>query len=193
MKKLLLAFVVLVGFSTIAKAQTTFGLKGGVSFANAKYTETGISETYKSIVTPNIGLTVDFKGGEKFDIESGLFFNGYGGKYSDAEFTSQINLNYLSIPLLGKLKLGSGFSIYAGPQFSFLLSADSKEDGETTSIKDQVKSSAFWAIVGLSFDATENFYLYGEYHAGLTNLEKESLNESKWNANAVSIGLGYKF
>ena len=128
-KKILLAALVVISTNYIS-AQAKIGLKGGLGFANAKYTSGTYSETYNSIVTPNFGLTLDFKGSESFNIQSGLMYNGMGGKYSYDGGSTRTHLNYLSIPLLAKFKFGEGFHGYAGPQLSFLLSAKYKdEDG----------------------------------------------------------------
>ena len=126
MKKSLLVIALIVGISTIASAQAKFGLKGGISIANAETTFGNVTEKFNSIVTPNFGLTVDFKGTEKFNLQSGLLYSGYGGKFSSDGETATNNINALSIPLLAKLQLGGGFYGYAGPQLSFVISAKSK-------------------------------------------------------------------
>lgn len=164
-----------------------------MGFANAKYTSGTYSETYNSIVTPNFGLTLDFKGSESFNIQSGLMYNGMGGKYSYDGGSTRTHLNYLSIPLLAKFKFGEGFHGYAGPQLSFLLSAKYKDEDGTTDIKSELKGSGVFGLFGLGYSLNDKFGLYGEYSAGISNLAKESTGDDKWRANAFSFGINLNF
>ena len=191
-KKILLAALVVISTNYIS-AQAKIGLKGGLGFANAKYTSGTYSETYNSIVTPNFGLTLDFKGSESFNIQSGLMYNGMGGKYSYDGGSTRTHLNYLSIPLLAKFKFGEGFHGYAGPQLSFLLSAKYKYDGGTDDYKDELKGSGVFGLFGLGYSLNDKFGLYGEYSAGISNLAKESTGDDKWRANAFSFGINLNF
>jgi len=191
-KKILLAALVVISTNYIS-AQAKIGLKGGLGFANAKYTSGTYSETYNSIVTPNFGLTLDFKGSESFNIQSGLMYNGMGGKYSYDGGSTRTHLNYLSIPLLAKFKFGEGFHGYAGPQLSFLLSAKYKDEYGTTDIKSELKGSGVFGLFGLGYSLNDKFGLYGEYSAGISNLAKESTGDDKWRATAFSFGINLNF
>jgi len=191
-KKILLAALVVISTNYIS-AQTKIGLKGGLGFANAKYTYGTSTTTYNSIVTPNFGLTLDFKGSESFNIQSGLMYNGMGGKYSYDGGSTRTHLNYLSIPLLAKFKFGEGFHGYAGPQLSFLLSAKYKDEDGTTDIKSELKGSGVFGLFGLGYSLNDKFGLYGEYSAGISNLAKESTGDDKWRANAFSFGINLNF
>jgi len=191
-KKILLAALVVISTNYIS-AQAKIGLKGGLGFANAKYTYGTSTTTYNSIVTPNFGLTLDFKGSESFNIQSGLMYNGMGGKYSYDGGSTRTHLNYLSIPLLAKFKFGEGFHGYAGPQLSFLLSAKYKDEDGTTDIKSELKGSGVFGLFGLGYSLNDKFGLYGEYSAGISNLAKESTGDDKWRANAFSFGINLNF
>ncbi len=183
-------FVAVLAITAIgASAQAKIGLKGGLSFANAKFVAGTSTETLNSIVTPNFGLTVDFPGSNSFNIQSGLSFNGMGGKLTEGTNTWKTNLNYLSIPVLAKFAIGSGFSGYAGPQLSFLLSAKDKYAGGTDDIKDEVKGSSIFGIFGLNYSLNDKVSFFGEYNAGISNLSKSTTNGEKTSANAFSIGV----
>ena len=186
-KKILLVAAIAISTNYVS-AQTKIGLKGGLAFANAKYTSGTYSETYNTIVTPNFGFTLDFKGSESFNIQSGLLYNGMGGSMTDDGYTSKVHLNYLSIPVLAKFKLGSGFHGYAGPQLSFLLSAKYKDDDGTSNVED-VRGSGVFGLFGLGYSLNDKFGFYGEYSAGLSNISKESSGGEKWRANAFSFGV----
>jgi hypothetical protein len=112
-----------------------------------------------------------------------------GGKYSEDDYSSTINVNYLSIPVLAKFKLGSGFHGYAGPQLSFLLSAKDKYSGGSDDLKDILKGSGVFGLFGLGYSLNDKFGFYGEYSAGLSNIAKESSDGDKWRLNAFSFGI----
>jgi hypothetical protein len=188
-KKIL--FVATLAITAIgASAQAKIGLKGGLSFANAKFTAGTSTQTLNSIVTPNLGLTVDFPGSKSFNIQSGLSFTGMGGKLSSGNNSWTTNLSYLSIPVLAKFQLGSGFHGYAGPQLSFLLSAKEKYAGGTQDIKNEVKGSSVFALFGLGYSLNNKINFFGEYNAGISNLSKITTNGEKTSANAFSFGVG---
>ena len=190
-KIIFVAAFAIVAIST--SAQVKFGLKGGVSFANAKRVDGNTSTTLNSIITPDIGLTIDFPGSKSFNIQSGLFYNGMGGKMTIENIEASINIGFLSIPVLAKFELGSGFHGYAGPQLSFVLSAQSKADRLSLDFKDMIKATGVFGVFGLGFNVSQKVNIFGEYVAGISNLAKVSENGGKTTTNAFSIGLGFKF
>ena len=199
MKKILLAVIILVGLSTTLSAQAKFGLKGGISIANAKMVSGNVTTTYNSIVSPQFGVTVDFKGSDKFNVQSGLLYNGFGGKSSESSETNTTTIGALSVPVLAKFQLGSGFYGYAGPQISFVLSAKDKWAYGSTSgeedMKDQVKSTLFHGVLGLGYKIQDHFGVFGEYQAGLSNVDNSTENSgnTKINVHALTFGLSYTF
>lgn len=176
-----------------ASAQAKFGLKGGISFANAKQVSGNTTETYNSLVTPTGGFTIDFPGSKSFHIQSGLIYNGMGGKMSEQGIDFSMNLGYLSIPVLAKFELGSGFQGYVGPQLSFLMSATAKAAGMSEDMKDQVKGTGMFGVFGLGYKVSDKVNVFGEYVAGFSNLSKITENNTKTTTDAFSIGLGFNF
>ncbi len=173
-----------------ASAQTKIGLKGSISFPTVKQSEGTSSSTSSSIVTPNIGLTIDFPGSKSFNIQSGLLYNAMGGKLTDGNWNTTVNFGFLSIPVLAKFELGSGFHGYAGPQLSFLLYANEKNNHGTIDTKEEFKGSHLFGIFGLGYNLSKKVNIFGEYFAGISNLTKETRNGYKCTTNAFSIGFG---
>jgi hypothetical protein len=189
MKKVVMMFAAVI-FTMTVSAQVKVGFKGGLSFANGVFSEGTSSETYSTLTRTNFGITLDFPSSGSVSIQSGLMFNGMGAKFVEGNETVKLPLNYLSVPVLAKLKFGSGFYGYAGPQLSLLLSAKVKYDGGTEDFKNEMKGSSLFGIFGLGYSVSEKFSLHADYAAGLTDLSKVSTNGSKWTANAFSIGVG---
>jgi len=142
MKKLFIAAALLLSSSAIF-AQTKFGIKGGVNFANMTLKEDGSSATYSPSSQTSFHITglADIKVNETFSFQPGLSLSGKGfsNKYStdysfvgfdySASYENHTNVYYLEIPLnaVAKLQAGSGkFLIGAGPYTSFGLSGKTK-------------------------------------------------------------------
>ena len=72
----------------------------------------------------------------------------------DNDYTGTIKLSYLNIPLMAKYYVAEGFSLEAGPQIGFLLSAkDDYNDwryGEDD-IKEDVKGTDFGVNLGVGY------------------------------------------
>ena len=160
MKKILLLFS-FIGFSISAFAQSvSFGVRGGVSFANQQWTnETANDETFthKGITTFSAGVFADIKYGH-FSVQPGFFLSGQGGESflyfnprlpSGQQFFvsqfSKVNLLYGQIPvdLVYHIPIGVG-NIYfgAGPYAAIGLS------GKITGTTDRTVSS----------DSSQNFH-----------------------------------
>ena len=86
----------------------------------------------------------------------------------------------------------SGFGIFAGPQFSFLLNA--KDTWlVTTDIKSSMKGTDFSGIIGVDYTCKRGFNLGVRYQLGLSNIAiNDPLDPSFTQKNrAFSITLGY--
>jgi len=199
MKKVLLAVVILVGLSTVANAQTKFGVSAGINFATAT-AQTGTTSYSSSARTSvNFGFSADFKGSDKFNIRSGLFYSGLGGKVDVGylggdQGNATIALDYVNIPLLARFKVSDGFYAYAGPQIGFLVNAKGTRDGESSAdIKDSFKGTAFSGLIGAEYKINDQFGLGANYNVGFSNITSVSTSGSKFTTSAFSINLSYAF
>ena len=144
MKKLF-TILVLLGTVYTASAQlkshgVMVGLKAGINLANVSISGSGTSITPNSLTRGTVGAFAMIPAGKKFTIQPELLYSGMGFEYSG----SKAKFDYLSLPVLAKFIVASGFGIYGGPQIGFLLSA--KEDGED--VKDHIKSTDFSGVFG---------------------------------------------
>ncbi len=140
MKKLvlaLLAFLLLTGFSALAQKGLYFGLAGTIqSTWIINQNNYGLSEMdYKSTFggAGNLNIGYDFTNHLGLKLEIG--YSKMGQDYTDSrtdslkkqfDFTRDIKLNYLTIPILFKYRTGGAiakFFVALGPQFNMLLSA----------------------------------------------------------------------
>lgn len=206
MKKIILTVVVFT-FGFVNAQEVKFGAKAGLNFANL----TGDIEDASMKIGFNLGGFAEIKVSDKFSVQPELLYSTQGAKNetSEDDFTSEskLNLSYLNIPIMAKYYVSEKFSLEAGPQIGFLLSAKSKyefteSDGEGGSIsvsgdedvKDSFESIDFGLNLGTAYDFTENLFAGLRYNIGLSNVAKtESGDDTKINNSVISLSLGYRF
>ena len=102
MKAKLIYFVALMLLVQIVNAQT-FGIKGGINFANIAYSGGGTTVTEKSITGVHFGPIMDFPLQENLSLNTGLLFSIKGSKsedsYAGMSYTTTTTLNYLVVPI----------------------------------------------------------------------------------------------
>ncbi len=194
--KSLTAILVMGGFLFVgvAHAQTTTGSKltwGGEAGLTLGKLSGSVSSGISKKFHPGfrIGGFLEYPVQDMFAIDLGVLFNVKGVKFENVPIdgttgTVTDNLNYLSIPVLAKVKFAAGGSaapyIFAGPQLGIRLQAKEKTEptGGSSSevdIKDEIKSTEF----GLDFGAGVELpfsdmtgLIEGGYDLGLTDITK---------------------
>ncbi len=184
MKKVLLSAVAIFAFGFANAQETKFGVKAGINFSNFG----GDIENTDGKIGALVGGFAEIKLSDKFAVQPELMFSMMGAKSDDVT----LNLNYIAIPVMAKFFATEQFSIEAGPQVGFLMSAKAKADGETEDIKDSFNSTDFGMNLGLGYDFTENIGVGLRYNLGLSNILKDS-GDFKGSNNAFSLAVAYKF
>lgn len=210
MKKVVLTIAAIFAFGFANAQETKFGAKAGLNLANL----TGDVQDASMKVGFHVGGFVEIKVSDKFSVQPELLFSTQGAKekYSESQtgysYTeeSKLNLSYLNVPIMAKYYVADKFSIEAGPQIGFLMSAKSDysftqvaggvttSGSETVDVKDSIESIDFGVNFGLGYDFTDNFSGGARYNLGLSNVAKtESGDDTKVQNNVISISVGYKF
>lgn len=198
MKKLfflsLLSVMTFTGF-----AQTHFGVRGGVNFANINGDDTDNLSARTAIF---LGVFGEFGLDDVFAIQPEILFSQQGAEYEDSEedgvfYDGRFKLDYLNIPVMVKIYVADGFFLEAGPQIGFLLSAtdefDSPISGEED-IKDFIKSTDFSGNIGLGYQLDMGLSLNARYNFGLSNIDDFGVDVDESFKNGVlSIGAGFRF
>ncbi|KIA99210.1 hypothetical protein OA93_06155 [Flavobacterium sp. KMS] len=202
MKKITLSIVAVLAFGFANAQEVKFGVKGGINLS----TLTGDVEDASSKVGFQVGGFAEIKLTEKFSVQPEVLYSLQGAKSEGSEFgytsKSTLNLSYLNIPVMAKYYVAEKFSLEAGPQIGFLLSAkdDTKVtvDGESSSekinVKDDYKSIDFGVNFGAGYDFTENLSAGLRYNLGLSNIAETVEGENYKVKNSVfSLSVAYKF
>jgi hypothetical protein len=183
MKKLLV--IALSAFCFTAKAQVSIGGKAGVNFSNL--TGKSLDDVKKSMkIGYYVGGYVDFWIGENLAIQPEALLSVQGSKLD----SFSINLTYINIPVLLKLKTDGGFYFEAGPQFGFNITA---KEGDK-SVKDFVNGIDLAAAAGLGYQVSGTFGIGARYVVGLSKIgNSKNANPDFKNSNiqlGIFVGLG---
>lgn len=207
MKKLILTVAAVFAFGFANAQEVKYGVKAGLNLS----TLTGDIEDVKSLAGFHAGGFVEIKLMDKFAIQPELMYSTQGAKseytFSESGFVvdaeEKVKLGYINLPIMAKYFVAPGFTIEAGPQVGFLLSAKNEYDysasgfGMTESesgendIKDDTESIDFGFNVGAGYEFTENIFVQARYNFGLTNIAKDVDGDIK--NGVLQVSVGYKF
>ncbi|GAA4426631.1 porin family protein [Pontibacter saemangeumensis] len=196
MKKILFAFVFVLGSFAAAQAQSGIGIRGGANFSNLDGDLKNESR-YENKVGFHGGLTFGIPVVENFFfVQPELLYSTKGFKYEDNEIDvpglgnlereGKMNYNYIDVPVLAKIKAGPIY-FEAGPQASYLLSVNNKTteklDGEpySSSTKerdiDGLKRFEIGYAAGIGFATNSGISLGVRYNGSLTDFVDKNPEE----------------
>ncbi|MCW2120412.1 porin family protein [Flavobacterium sp. 7A] len=183
MKKILtLAVFTVLGFTNVTAQKIHFGIKGGLNFANISGDN---SKNFDGVTAFNFGVLSEIPISDKFSFQPELVYSGQGYSFND----NTVALGYLNVPLIGKYYVTKGFSVEAGPQIGYLLSAKN----ESIDVKDSFKSLDFGVNFGLGYKLDNGLNFGARYNMGVSNINKAD-NTSNKNTNGVlQLSVGYFF
>ncbi len=197
MKKVLLVFSVLA-ITASSFAQTKFGVKAGVNFAKGTGDDFEGSDGRTGLVA---GGFAKFQLSEKLAFQPELLYSAQGVKGSEyvedideiADYT--MKFDYLNVPLMFKVYPTTGFSIQAGPQVGFLLSAKAKVEALGMDIeqdmKDEVKSLDFGLNFGIGYELPMGLGFDVRYNLGLSTVP--DYDEADGKNSVIQLTASYAF
>jgi len=109
MKQLFFTFVFVLSVSTLAVAQTDFGVKGGVNLTFFNEDQAQFGENPESEVGYFGGVFLDFKMTESFHIQPELLYKGVG------EF------QFINAPIYAEYYVAENFSLLVGPSLNYFF------------------------------------------------------------------------
>ena len=192
MKKLfLLAAVVVFGFSNVNAQEVNFGAKAGLNLASIAGDDTDDLDGRTAF---HVGVVAEIAISDQFSVQPELVYSAQGATMSDEGIDVDINADYINLPIMAKYYVADGFSIEAGPQVGFLMSAKVKAEGEEEDIKDSVKGIDFGANLGIGYKLESGLNFGARYNLGLSNLnDGEDSDDFKWNNSVIQVSVGYFF
>lgn len=197
MKKLfIIGAVMLFCVSTASFAQAKFGVKAGVNIANYAGDDAGDMD---SRVAPLFGAFVRMHLSDKLAFQPEILYSMKGatgsGEIEGVNVDVTERIDYIDVPLMLKLYVSNGFNIQAGPQLSFLLSAEGEFEGGGVSVtedyKEYMKGTDFGFNIGAGYDFDFGLGFDVRYSLGLSNVVDEGDSEIK--NKAFQLGVSYAF
>jgi opacity protein-like surface antigen len=188
MKKIILSVAALFAFGFANAQEVKFGAKAGVNFS----TFTGDAEDVDGKVGFQVGAFAEIKISDKFSVQPELMYTTLGAKFDEMGTTFTQTVDYIVLPVMAKFYVADAFSLEAGPQIGFLVGAKIEADGESVDVKEFYNSTDFGLNFGAGYDFTENISAGLRYTLGLSNIAKDSGDESIQNSN-FALALAYKF
>ncbi|MBO9733131.1 MAG: PorT family protein [Chitinophaga sp.] len=203
MKKLFLAVAVLMiaAVSTV-NAQSSkflrFGVKGGANLG--KLDGTGFQDGFK--LGYHLGAFAQVNLAKGFGVQGEVIFSSTKAETTDdyskiyqgvstAEDRKKINLNYLSIPLLANIDLGTPrLKLQVGPQFGALVS-DKKVLGAAN---EAFKGGEISGVAGLWLQLPI-INISARYIIGFNDVKNAEsvVTTSNWKNQSIQLGVGVSF
>ncbi len=214
MKKLLI-FLVFIAchYSQLSAQDVSWGVKAGVNLSEWK----GKSpESARLLTGLHFGPTISLKASDNIFIVSSLllsqkgnmthriFDEVHGTESLFRDFKQEFKFTYLDLPVYLKFEVVSGLSLYAGPQFSYLLKATSKSEerfrineGEEHFRELEIDLKGYnkfdlAVVVGIDYLFSNGINLNAGYDFGLYELEDVEYYGKSYN-RVLKFSVGYYF
>ena len=191
--KFLIGLMTAILITGVASAQhgnapaghVSLGIKGGVNVYNIHNDD---NTKYDQRTGYHFGLLGHIHLDSQFAIQPEIVYSAQGAKDGDTKY----NQDYINIPVLVQYMFDNGFRLQAGPQAGILISAKSKNNDNTTDIKDNLKPIDFGVSIGASYVVpSTGFGIDARYNLGLSNINKESSVNST--NRGLQLGIFYIF
>ncbi len=202
MKKLFLAAFAVFAFASVNAQEVKFGAKAGVNLASIG----GDAEDADARTSFHVGGVAEIVISDKFSVQPELLFSSQGakseytedfGEFGSFDVEEKLKLSYLNLPVMAKYYVAEGFSLEAGPQIGFLLSADAEVevDGESEEedVKDEFKSIDFGLGFGAGYKLDNGLNFSARYTLGLANIAEDAGDDFSIQNNVFQISVGYMF
>jgi len=188
---MLFAAVAVFGLTSVNAQEVKFGAKAGVNFATIGGDDTGDLSSRTGF---HVGGVAEIGISEKFSVQPELVYSAQGATEDFEGVDVDWKFDYLNVPVMAKYMVADGFSIEAGPQIGFLLSAKVEGGGEEVDIKDEVSGIDFGFGFGAGYKMESGLNFSARYNLGLSNINDFEGSDDFSNQNNVfQISVGYFF
>ncbi len=199
MKKILFIFIAVFMFSFANAQDISFGLKAGLNLASMHSSDSNFNDAVSGRTAFHAGAVAEFSFSDQFSLQPEVLYTSLGstfdfGSVSRASDTKvDFIANYLAIPVMAKYYVADGFSLEAGPQIGFLLSAKAKNDTNEEDIKDAYESTDFGAAFGAGYKMENGLFFNARYGLGFSNVFKDAADGEWVKNNAFQFSVGFMF
>lgn len=201
MKKLVVTMVMVFGCASVVLAQgkgdVEFGLNVGYN-SSSVYSSGDSSDTGSGF---NVGAAADYYFSDRWSIKGKMIYDQKGWnngfiEFENGTFTTNYNLDYLTVPVMANWHFGSKRNWYLnfGPYAGFLLSAN--ETRFDTDVKEAFNTTDFGLAlgIGVKIPVSDKVKIALEYdgQSGFSDIFKNNNGESLKNSRG-SLNVGINF
>jgi hypothetical protein len=192
--------------------ETRFGIKGGLNYSSIVG---DLTQGLKFRFSGHGGVFLEIDFSEKFKLQPELMYSSQGFQFStdlaaiqnggavgdDNDFRTNVQLNFITVPILGKFALNDKLDVEFGPQFGFLLNqvAKIKDLDQNSNVNADRRSSVsgdfqldYGAAVGLGYRLTDDLSISPRFYVGLRNRLNALAGAQNYNAS-IQLSMNYMF
>lgn len=178
--------------ATATQAQhkhSNIGIKGGLNYYNLVNEN---SNTGASIIGFHVGLMSHIHLNEQFALQPEIVFSTQGSEFEPNGAKTNLNLNYINVPLILQYMFDNGFRLQAGPQVGFLLNAETDVVNTEFDRREDFKNTDLGVSLGVGYiNPASNFGVDARYNIGLSDInENNSVNSYN---RGYQVGVFYLF
>ncbi len=197
------------GHNVGSSQETRFGLKAGPNYSSIVG---DLTDGLKFRFSGHAGVFLEMDFSERFAFQPELLYASQGFQFSSDlseiqgnptpggnDFRTNVQLNFLTIPLLAKFYVNEGISLDFGPQFGFLINQVTKIknlDGVRGPDSRNTISGNFQldygGAVGASIRVSEHFSVSSRIYLGLRNRLNALEGAQNYNV-AIQLSANYLF
>lgn len=179
-----MALGLLVAGGRLRAQSFQLGIKGGGNLTTFTGSTTGTYTEHSMMAGWNAGLFTNFWLGNHFAIAPEVLYTTAGAKIKTTSsdnnqnvyVNNQLNLSYISIPVMAKVRFTGGFYLETGPEVNFNVSGGNYQN---ESVKSFTNNSEFAWGLGLGYQSPVGLGVGLRYNLGLTRVD--NVNQAQWN------------
>lgn len=192
MKKIILALFIAIcvlGISNLNAQNIKYGVRAGLN--SSTFNEKGDSDAGVKFGY-YIGGFAEIKLNTNFAVQPELQYASYGAEYNNGD--SNMNLNYLVLPIVFKYYATEKFNIQLGPKLAYNLVAEAEQGSITIDLKANddffdLNDFDYGFVFGFGYDFNEKFALDTRFDYSFREIYKDSESYNM----AFQFGISYKF
>mgnify|MGYP003132408040 CR=1 FL=1 len=204
MKKVFFIAVLAVFGVTATQAQEVrLGAKGGVNFSSFAGDGFDAFDDPEGRTSFHIGAFAEIPVSERFSIQPEVLYSGQGFDLVSREGAddTEVQLDYINVPVMAKVYLIEGLYAEAGPQIGFNVKNEIDSDpddagsGEIAINEDVINDIDFSVGVGAGYRFNNGLFLNARYNFGLTDVfnNEDLLIDSDAKNSVFVVSAGYSF
>ena len=204
MKKVFFIAVLAVFGVTATQAQEVrLGAKGGVNFSSFSGDGFDAFDDPEGRTSFHIGAFAEIPLSERFSIQPEVLYSGQGFDLVSREGAddTEVQLDYINVPVMAKVYLIEGLYAEAGPQIGFNVKNEIDSDpddagsGEIAINEDVINDIDFSVGVGAGYRFNNGLFLNARYNFGLTDVfnNEDLLIDSDAKNSVFAVSAGYSF